>query len=127
MWFLLLVLALIIIAAQAMLWRLQRRLLTNLQISQERVRALEETVRRLTVGHTTKETNASHAARDTHGGGLKVQSRPTEESEEKGNRYRRARMLAESGRNACYIASACQIGEEEAELLIRLNNRPPQK
>ena len=127
MWFLMLVLALIIIAAQAMLWRLQRRLLTNLQVSQARVQALEETVRRITVGQTTKKTDASHAVHDTGDGGFKVLSRPTEESEEKENRYRRARVLAESGRDACYIASACQIGEEEAELLIRLNNRPSQK
>lgn len=118
MWFILLVIALIIIAAQAMLWRLQRHLLAVLQISQERTRALEEAVRRIIVGQSQKEAEARNAPDRA----IDDWSLPEEGDEV--NRYQRAHMLADSGRNAHYIASTCQIGEEEAELLIRLKSRP---
>ncbi|WP_298169081.1 hypothetical protein [Acidithiobacillus sp.] len=122
MWFILLVIALIIIAAQAMLWRLQRHLLAALQISQERTRALEEAVQRIIGGQSQKEAEAPQRARNAPDRAIDAWSLPEEGDEV--NRYQRAHMLADSGRNAHYIASTCQIGEEEAELLIRLKSRP---
>ena len=115
MWVLLVVLALIIIAAQALLWRLQRSLLMNVRDSQRRMQSLEAVVWRLSSARSgVQERNGAQDMGADHG----LMAEATAEDEE--NRYQRARLLAESGRNAHYIAAACQVGEEEAELLIRL-------
>ncbi|MHB1202695.1 MAG: DUF2802 domain-containing protein [Acidithiobacillus sp.] len=116
MWYLLLLLALVIVVAQFLLWRLQRRLLTSLMESRRRVQALEEAVARLTTAWSALQKEHSIAAPAPAPEAVPSVLTP-DDSED---RYRRALMLAQSGLDARRVAAICGLGEGEAELLLRM-------
>ncbi|MHB8247801.1 MAG: DUF2802 domain-containing protein [Acidithiobacillus sp.] len=116
MWYLLLLLALVIVVAQFLLWRLQRRLLTGLMESRRRVQALEEAMARLTTAWSLLQEQHSTAAPAPAPAAISPISTP-DDSED---RYRRALMLAQSGLDARRVAAICGLGEGEAELLLRM-------
>ena len=116
MWYLLLLLALVIVIAQFLLWRLQRRLLTSLLESRRRVQALEAAMARLTAAWSVLQEQHSSVAPAPAPAAISPVSTP-DDSED---RYRRALMLAQSGLDARRVAAICGLGEGEAELLLRM-------
>ena len=116
MWYLLLLLALVIVIAQFLLWRLQRRLLASLLESRRRVQALEEAMASLTAAWSVLQEERGIGAPTPLPEAIPPAWAP-DDSEE---RYRRALMLARSGLDAKRVAAVCGLGEGEAELLLRM-------
>jgi hypothetical protein len=116
MWYLLLLLALVIVVAQFLLWRLQRRLLASLLESRRRVQALEEAMASLTAAWAVLQEERGIGAPTP----LSEAAPPAWAPDDSEDRYRRALMLARSGLDARRVAAICGLGEGEAELLLRM-------
>ncbi|MFA7495956.1 MAG: DUF2802 domain-containing protein [Acidithiobacillus sp.] len=122
MWWLFLLLALVVLLALLWSWRLQSRLLTELRDYRQRNNALEDLVQKFAASAPRAQVDSlSDAPPEPTTSGLPSISEDQPAVTMESPAYQRARLLAQSGRDAHFIASACQIGEEEAELLIRMH------
>lgn len=114
-WILLLIVLLILLAL-ILFWRLQRHLLAELHLCRKQNAFLETLIQ-----EPPGSGSVAQSSRYVSPTISKIHSGYQQDLEELMSSpvFLRARLLAEAGRDAKFIASACQMREDDAEWLIR--------